>query len=970
MNIEWNCGAFRVGDFKLYDRGLVAPILFDEADFEVVRIVARHFAADVERVTGHIPDTAISPYHLSGHVVIAGTLGHSRWIDALVEDGKVVTADLIHLPESFVLQVVDNPFPDINTALVIAGSDRRGTAYGIFEVSKQIGVSPWYWWADVPTTRRECVIVRAGRQLTGPPAVRYRGIFINDEDWSLREWASITFAPEEAQGQKGFGPRTYEKIFELLLRLRANLLWPAMHPGTKPFNDYPENKILADRYAIIMGSSHCEQMLRNNVGEWDTARDGDWNFVTNRERMIDYWAERVRENGRCENIYTLGLRGIHDDPMPGHESLEKRAARLTDVIEAQRNILREHVSANVQAVPQILCVYKEVLELYKAGMHLPPDVTIVFSDDNYGYITCLPSSQERAQYSKFGIYYHISYWGRPHDYLWLYSTPLALIWSEMRKAFDRGAADLWVVNVGGLKAHEIGMEYFLGMAWNANSWEADSPKRFLTEWAKREFGLSQPQEMADLLTEYFTLTFARKPEHMGWNKVYPETQNRLSEFSPTCYGDEAERYLERYAALVKQVNAIYDQLEAAKRDAFYQLVVYPVRCAALTAQKFLYAQKSQFYAAQGRSSAAFYAALARQAFEAIQSETDYYNTQTAGGKWQHVISCRPRNLPVFAMPPTVDTPHPLKTAVGIVVEGAELPGSMAGEQGANHWLPSFNRFTQERHFFDIFNSGSAPVQWKAVPSAAWIHLSATEGLLELEQRIWINIDWESVPPGDNITGEIVVSGAGSSETLKFHVFNPAWPEVTGTQMIVESNGAVSVHGAHFTRCSSDERAVVQVIPGLGRSGEAVSILSAGEDDAEADFCVELEYRMVLFTPGSHLVHCYCLPMHPLYPGRGQRFTVLFNEEAGQTVDITANGGENDKVWQDNVLRGAAIASTRHRITAPGWHTLKIRILDPGLVIDQIVIDTGGLMPSYLGPPETISRKSQPAGMISGSSLVC
>ncbi len=590
--------------------------------------------------------------------------------------------------------------------------------------------------------------------------------------------------------------------------------------------------------------------------------------------------------------------------------------------------------------------------MYQAGLRPPADVTIVFSDDNYGYITNLPSPDERIHAAKFGIYYHISYWGRPHDYLWLASTPLALIWSEMHKAFQHGVTDLWVVNVGGLKAHEIGMEYFLRLAWNADRWDVDSPKHFLMVWAKREFGLRQPEALADLLTDYFTLTFARKPEHMGWNTVYPETQNHSSALSPCSYGDEIQHYLDRYAALVEKVEAIYAQLEITGQDAFYQLVVYPIRCAALMAQKFLYAQKSQFYAAQGRRSAAQYAALAQQAFAAIQSETDHYNTQIAGGKWRYVMSCCPRNLPVFSMPWTVDTPHPLPTPMGIVVEGTELPGSLAGEQGANHWLPGFNCFTQERHFFDIFNSGSEPFQWTAVPSAPWIQLSAKEGMLESEQRIEVSIDWASVPQGDNIVGEVVVSDANRSETLNIYVFNPAYAEDIPPSAIIESNGVVSVHGAHFTQCSDDR--MIQIISGLGRSREAVSISSVYENTNTADFCLELDYRMYVFTPGTHLVHCYCLPTHPLYPGHGLRLLVAFDEETSQTVDITANGGEHDKVWQGNVLRGAAIASTRHRIITPGWHTLKLTVRDPGIVIDKIVMDTGGLRPSYFGPPETVS----------------
>ncbi len=377
-------------------------------------IAAGCLADDVEDVSGVKPQVS-EAVPTGANVILIGTIGKSPVIDSLIAGGKLNVASIQGKWESFVIQTVDNPVAGVGKALVIAGSDRRGAAFGAFDISEGLGVSPWVWWADVVPVAKSELWIASARYEQGPPAVKYRGIFLNDEDWALQPWAAKTYEPEVGD----VGPKTYAKICELLLRLRANYLWPAMHPSTRAFNHYPQNKIVADDYAIVMGASHAEPMLRNNVDEWDESVRGAYNYVTNRANVLQYWDERALANGAYDNIYTIGMRGIHDSPMEGGGTTAEKVTRLENIFADQRQILANRVNPDASKVPQVFVPYKEVLDLYKAGLRVPDDVTIMWPDDNHGYIRQLPTAQERARSGGSGIYYHISYWGTPYDYLWL-----------------------------------------------------------------------------------------------------------------------------------------------------------------------------------------------------------------------------------------------------------------------------------------------------------------------------------------------------------------------------------------------------------------------------------------------------------------------------------------------------------------------------------------------------------------------
>ena len=641
----------RPGDFPLVSAGHAADVIYAADDFPVVAIAAHDFAADVERVTGQKPAVRTDAPEPGAPAVLAGTLGHSPLIDGLVTAGKINASALRGQWESFLITTVATPLPDVPRALVVVGSDRRGTAYGLFELSRTIGVSPWTWWADVAPRKRSELYLMGFERRYGPPSVKYRGIFLNDEDWGLQPWAAQTFSPEDG----GIGPKVYARIFELLLRLKADTLWPAMHACTKPFNSLPENARLADEYGIVMGSSHAEPMLRNNVGEW-TAPHEDYNYVTNRVAVLKYWEERVAANGHYENIYTLGMRGIHDSPMVGPKTDAERVATLEQIFADQRALLTKYVHPDVTRVPQAFTPYKEVLPLYREGLRVPDDVTIVWPDDNFGYIRRFPTAADRGRAGGFGVYYHVSYLGGPLSYLWICTTPPALIWEEMTKAYEHGADRIWILNVGDLKPAEIDIDFFLQLAWDAQRWRRDDQLAFLCDWAARQFGPEQADEIGSILAEYYLLGYQRKPEHLQW--WLPNQPPRPSPFTP----EEAARRLAAFADLRARVDRVAAALPAAEQDAFFELVAYPVRGAALANERYFDGERAAL------QNAADLALKAVTANAGLQELTRQFNEQVAGGKWHGILSLEPADeqwrsirlapwtLPDFALAPESAAP--------------------------------------------------------------------------------------------------------------------------------------------------------------------------------------------------------------------------------------------------------------------------------------------------------------------------
>ncbi len=944
--------------FPLVAAGKATPVLVDAADAEVVRIAAKAFSNDIRSITGLAPEVRVAGDAGKGVAVIAGTIGQSKLIDKLAENENTGISSIKGQWEAFRISVVDNPLPGLSKALVIAGSDSRGTAFGIFEVSRLLGVSPWNWWADVTPAKQENLYYKNGLVVQGPPAVKYRGIFLNDEDWGLQPWAAQNMDTDI----KDIGPNTYARIFELLLRLKANLIWPAMHPSTKAFFHYPGNPKVADDYAIFVGTSHAEPMLRNNVDEWHEKTMGSFDYFSNRKRVHDYWEERTRQSKGLDAIYTVGMRGVHDSGMKGAKNATEAAAMLEKIIADQRALLKKYVNKEVAAVPQAFTAYKEVLDIYDKGLKLPEDITIVWPDDNYGYIHRLSNPAEQQRSGGSGVYYHASYWGRPHDYLWLSSTHPSLIREEMLKAYDMKAQEMWVLNVGDIKPLEHNISLFMDMAYRPETFRnSGSVKTHLQNWASEIFGPDKAEKIGNILWEYYNLAFERRPEFMGWSQTEPTTQTRRTTYNHFYYGDEAQQRLDRYEALEQQVKALRHQVKPEDAAAFYQLVYYPVVGASNINKKFLYLDKAHYYARQNRLSAQDYAALAKQAYDEIVNETDYYNNQLSGGKWKGMMSMKPRNLPVYLEPKLPNIELSAADAWHVAPEGYVTQDSVLFKKDAKGLaLPTFTPWGSQEYFVDIYLSKEQRVKWKTKTSDKWIQLSAARGELtpalgQNQQRIRVSIDWSKAPKGKALDGAVAFKGAGKTMKLAVRAQAPAEPALADYQGFVESNGYISMFAENFTRKNDKQLVGWELQEGLGHTGKSLMALPLNAplvtNTAQLkETAPVLEYDFYVLSEATPTVRVSTLPTHPVTSDYSMRYGISVDEGPVQVVDFKTVGRSEE--WKQNVLSNSAMRSAKFDPLSKGKHTLKIYMIDPGVILDSITIDLGGLLPAYSTVPET------------------
>lgn len=946
--------------FTLASPRQTAAILYDASDAAVVKRAAELFAADVEAVTGRYPRVT-SAAGETGPAVIVGTVGGSALIRRLAEAGKIDTAPLEGAWERYLIQTVANPLPGIRKALVIAGSDRRGAAYGLFTLSELIGVSPWYWWADVPVKKHAALHVDAPPTYSQTPSVRYRGIFLNDEDWGLTPWASQTFEPERGN----IGPRTYAKVCELLLRLKANYLAPAMHPVSTSFNQIPENKLVADTFAIVMGSTHCEPLLLNTASEWDTKTMGPWNYDKNKEGINRVLTQRVRENSPYENVYTLALRGLHDGAMSTTLPMHEKVRMLQQALLDQRRILAENIDRPVETVPQAFTPYKEVLEIYSNGLELPDDITIVWPDDNYGYMKRLSGVREQQRTGRSGVYYHVSYLGVPHSYLWFSTTPPSLMYEELRKAYDTTADRLWLVNCGDLKGSEMQVSLFLDMAWDIGRFTADNVVSYPARWLAGIFGEAYYDRLEAMTREHLRLAFPRKPEYMGWGYHWNRFDHNCEQLTDTDFSftnyDEAQRRLEAYRQLGARAEALLHEIGDEARPAFYQLVYYPLRGAELMNRMTLGGQRNRWYARQGRAATNAVRDEVQRCYDSLQVITRGYNS-LLGGKWNHMMSMRQNydgvsayfNLPHLATHDAAGAPR-----LALQVAGEDVTGARAF-----HALPAFDNYLRRTYPVEIYNRGGGTLAWTAHASEPWVVLSKSAGKTADEERITVGIDWEKAPSGNAEPAQIVFRAGEQSEKVLVSLFNPTAPSRAELRGIyVENNGCVSIPAAGCHRVRENDRIKITAVEDLGIEGPALQL---GDPTAPLQIfrsrdvpCAE--YDFYAFDAGSVDVYTYVLPTFPLHADRDFRIGENTNTDTKYSVQIddgalatpSSSHVEYSQVWFESVLRNCAVNKSTLHIDKPGRHTLRIRVGDPGIVLQKIVLDFGGMKRSYLGPQSTL-----------------
>ena len=880
-------------DFAIAANASATVIYVAPQNPDTVRVAAEAFASDVEKVTGTKPSVLTSlTKPLPANLIMVGVLGKSPEIDGLVTTHKLNADGVAGKWESALTTVVETPMRGVQSALIIAGSDRRGAAYALFTLSRQMGVSPWTWWADVPIAHHDAIYIHADLHIQPPPSVDYRGIFLNDEDWGLRPWAAKKMDPQ-VEGARGtgesakgnIGPHTYERIFELLLRLHANSLWPAMHPGSLAFNAVAENAKLADKWGIVMGSSHSEALLRNNVGEWNEKTDGPWNYQTNAPAMNAYWDKRLVENGKFENFYTVGLRGVHDSGLEATGSPQVKTKLVEDVLAEQRRLLSARVNPRVARVPQILWLYKESLDLYRVGMKVPDDVTLGWTDDNYGYIRELPNAAEQKRAGGSGVYYHVSYWGAPHDYLWLCTTPPALIREELTKAYDHGARRYWILNVGDLKPAEIDIDYFMQLATDEPTMAAMSQREFLTQWFAEQFGGTNPgapgstdssptlgSHIADVMTRYYALNFIRKPEFMGFNG-YNDGINRTS-FNPLAWPsngqpDQNHARAAEWSSLREEERKIAKALPKQDASAFFELVGYPIEASAAMNEKFLATDLTYLEAARLDADALQAdAAHAHAAYDAIQALTAKYNA-IEGGKWDGMMSSAPRERHVFEMPQTA--------ALGTALQ---IQPKDWGE--------------------DKFPLTSAP---------------SNAGFIEQSGSVSINAAHFTRKHDGNVAHWNILADLGISGDSVMYGAPGMLANVDTANATAGAQDSPSLEYDFITVSNAPAMLTLHLLP---------------------TFAVDSDHRL----------------RYAVALDGGAAFELDLTPAANLRKSSSAGDGPSDSGWAENVLRNSATATIPLGLLALGRHTLRLLYRDPGVVFEHIVLTLPGAPPAYPVPPET------------------
>ncbi len=936
------------GVFPLFNQ-TAAPILIASNDWPGVLRAGNDLGKDVQHVTGTQPEFAQQLMTKNKHLVVIGTLGRSPLIDELVLAKKIDVSDISGKWESFFLQVVTNPFPNVDSALVICGSDKRGTIYGIYDLSEQIGVSPWYYWADVPPKHHDQLYVKPGKFAQGPPSVKYRGIFLNDEAPDLSNWIHSKYGNAPGySGAANYGRGFYTNLFELMLRLRANYLWPAM--WNNAFNeDDTDNPRLADEYGIVMGTSHQEPMMRAQK-EWDrkySREYGSWNYARIPNVVSNFWRDGIERNKDYENLITIGLRGANDTPM-AEGGPEANKALLEKIVSDQRKIIADVVNPDVAEVPQVWCLYKEVMDYYSSGMRVPDDVTLLWAEDNWGNVRRLPTAEERQRSGGAGIYYHFDYHGGPRNYQWINTDPIPKIWDQMSLAKQYGADRIWIVNVGHFKGYEFPMEFFMHLAWNTSRYANTNLDEYTRLWAQREFGPEHADEIADIISAYTKFNGRRKLELLDAHT-----------YSLVNYG-EFEKVVADYESLAAKAEKIGAELPPESRDAFYELVLFPTKASAGLNAMYLAAAKNAIYAKQGRASANDYAAQTRTLFAAQTNLMNEFNTQFAGGKWDHFMDQpyigyvswnEPRRNNLEAVHLT-EIQVPDAAAMGVAVDG-----SAASVTNGEIALPLFDVFNQQRRYVDVFNQGRKPFEFSAGSDSPWITLSETHGTIEKEKRLWISVDWSKTPSGTS-SGEIKISGADGDVTVKVGAFHPVEPTRESLQGFVESDGCVSIEAEHFNKNSDAGSNRWIKIPNYGHTlsamradGPADALATPGKDSP----C--LEYKMYLFSSGNVVVESTVGATLNFIPGRPLRYAVSFDDEAPQVITIVPadfNAQNGNREWEESVKDNCRHVISTHTIKTPGYHTLKIWMVDPAVAVEKIVVNTGGVKPSYLGPPESFN----------------
>ncbi|MWB93125.1 glycosyhydrolase [Flavobacterium sp. GA093] len=784
-------------------------------DTGILRAIA-NLQADFEKVTGEKPAVFNQQPNSSSPLIIIGTIGTNSVIDDLIKANKIDGKLLKGKNEKFVIQNIKNPFKGVEEAIVIAGSDKRGTMYGIYELSAQIGVSPWYYWADVPVAQKENIYFIKGTYSDGEPAVKYRGIFINDEAPALSGWSKATFG--------GFNSKFYEKVFELLLRLKANYIWPAMW-GNAFYDDDPASGPLANEMGIVIGTSHHEPMALAQTDWHRYIKKNNlpnvWDYSKNKTVLDDFWKSGIERSKNWEKVVTVGMRGDGDEAMSEGTNI----SLLENIVKEQRKILAQVTQKKADKTPQVWALYKEVQDYYDQGMRVPDDVILLFCDDNWGNVRKLPDLTKPLHKGGYGMYYHFDYVGGPRNSKWINISPIQRVWEQMNLSYEHGVDKIWVVNVGDLKPMEFPISFFLEMAWNPKKFNSQNLFAFTEKWAQDQFGTKHSKEIARLLNTYPKYNRRVTPEMLDSKTYSLENYN------------EFQTVVTDYKNLALDAYRIYNDIPAEYKDAYFQLVLYPIDACSNLYEMYFAQANNRKLASEKNTLANTFADQVKSTFARDSVLQHKYNNEISGGKWTHIMD-------------------------------------------------------QMR------------IGYKA---------------------------WHDGPK--NVLPEI--SYVSEKDQIVSNVF-------------AEKDGYVAIEAEHFSKANNSDKIHWEVIPDFGKTKSGITTFPQNKYPGNQEN-VFVEYEIDFVSTGEFNVELLLAPTLNFNSNKGLRYEVSFDGEKPQLINFNGHyRGELGKWQAEHLIH----SNTKHTITKKGKHVLRFRVLDPGIVLQKILINTGGLKPSYLGPPES------------------
>ncbi|MGI9649714.1 glycosyl hydrolase 115 family protein [Chryseobacterium sp. RLHN22] len=784
-------------------------------DNGILRAV-KNLQSDFQKVTGVQPALISQNSGASGMLIIIGEVGKSKTIDALIKAKKIDGNSIKGKNEKFIIQNISNPFPGVSEAIVIAGSDKRGTIYGIYEMSQQIGVSPWYYWADVPVEKKENIYFKKGIYTDGEPAVEYRGIFLNDEEPSLGGWARATFG--------GINSKFYEKVFELILRMKGNYIWPAMW-GKAFYDDDVLNGPLANEMGIIMGTSHHEPMAQAQTDWHRYIKKNNlpnvWDYSKNEKVLQEFWKLGLERSKNWEKLVTVGMRGDGDEAMGEGTNI----SLLEKIVKDQRKIIAHVTGKKAEKTPQVWALYKEVQDYYDKGMRVPDDVILLFCDDNWGNVRKLPDLSKPLHKGGYGMYYHFDYVGGPRNSKWINISPIQRVWEQMNLSYEHKVDKVWVVNVGDLKPMEFPISFFLEMAWNPKQFNSKNLLEYTEKWAAQQFGEKYAKEIAEMINLYSKYNRRVTPETLDWKTYSLQNYN------------EFETVLNDYRALALEALRLKEKIPAEYQDAYFQLVLYPIDACSNLYEMYYAVAKNKELAAKKDVEANIYADKVKECFDRNAYLDNQYNNVIAGGKWQHMMD-----------------------------------------------------------------------------------------QMKIGYKAWFD-------GKENIMPEVT------------HVSDADIPK---EKMFQEKNGYVSVEAENFARMGNSERIHWEVIPDFGKTKSGVTTFPQNAYP-KSDENIYLEYDMNFESKGEFEVQLLLAPTLNYNHNKGLRYEISFDGGTPQIVNFNGHyKGELGRWQSEHIIKSA----TKHQISQPGKHTFRFRVLEPGIVLEKILINTGGLQPSYLGAPES------------------